>query len=261
MEQGLGGWIKLYRKIHNSSMYQQLTAIQRDVLIQCLLLANHESNEWEWKGNIYTCKPGQFITSLQSLKDVCAKDVSIQNIRTALLKLEKWQFLTNDSTKTGRLITIINWNTYQPRQYDTNNEINKQLTKHQQSTNKALTTNKNNKNDKNEKNDKNIFIQKKATIKTSVPEKFPVTNEMIEYARLKGLNNSIEKLESITEDFLNWHGARGNKFVDWNRAWQNWIKKHIEISKIRKKSNERYEKNFKRDHYSDGQPYPVDFNG
>ena len=29
------------------------------------------------------------------------------------MKLQKWQFLTNESTKSGRLITICNWDTYQ----------------------------------------------------------------------------------------------------------------------------------------------------
>ncbi|MGM0437519.1 MAG: DnaD domain protein [Bacillota bacterium] len=151
------GWIKLYRKIQESDMYQNLNSVQRDVMINCLLLANHKSKKWEWNGKIFKCKPGQFITSLSSLKDYCAKDVSIQNIRTAINKLEEWNFLTNKSTKTGRLITIINWGKYQGEDL----ELTKQSTNNQQSTNKALTTNKNVKNDKEtyiHKGDKKIEI-------------------------------------------------------------------------------------------------------
>ena len=107
------GWIKLWRKLLNSNMYKSLTAHQRDVMIQCLLLANHEEREWEWEGVVFECKPGQFITSLDSLKKLCAKNVSLKNIRTSLLKLEKWGFLANKSAKTGRLITICNWLSYQ----------------------------------------------------------------------------------------------------------------------------------------------------
>ena len=126
-------------------MYRALNSKQRDVMIQCLLLANHQGQEWEWNGEIYKCEPGQFITSLDSLKKVCGADVKTQSIRTALLKLEKWQFLTNQSTKTGRLITIINWDTYQGQE----EKLTKNSTKSQQSTNKELTTNKNVKNEKN----------------------------------------------------------------------------------------------------------------
>ena len=145
------GWIKLHRKMQNSDMYKNLNSVQRDVMINCLLLANHKSNKWEWQGEIFECDPGQFITSLSSLKEKCAKDVSIQNIRTAIDKLEKWDFLTNKSTKTGRLITICNWSKYQADENETNKATNNQLTKHQQSTNKALTTNKNVKNVNNDK--------------------------------------------------------------------------------------------------------------
>ena len=83
------GWISLYRKLQDSNMYKSLTSKQRDVLIQCLLMANHSENEWEFDGEIYKCKPGQFITSLESLVKNCAKDVSIQNVRTSINKLVK----------------------------------------------------------------------------------------------------------------------------------------------------------------------------
>ncbi|WP_132769797.1 hypothetical protein [Tepidibacillus fermentans] len=123
------GWIKLYRKILDSEMYQKLNSKQRDVMITCLLLANHNESKWEYKGEIYSVKSGQFVTSLESLKKHCASDVTIQNIRTALKKLETWGFLTNESTKEGRLITIVNWEFYQSGEDITNKETNKELTK------------------------------------------------------------------------------------------------------------------------------------
>ena len=139
------GWIKLYRKLLDSDMYQSLNSKQRDVMIQVLMKANHEEKTWEWNGKLYTCKPGEFITSLDSLRKACAKDVNTQNIRTALLKLEKWGFLTNESTKTGRLIRIVNWDIYQASEEQANKASNKELTKNQQTANKQLTTNKNDK--------------------------------------------------------------------------------------------------------------------
>lgn len=131
-----GNWVKLHRKIQRSQLYKRLNSKQRDVMVQCLLMANHEEKEWEWGGQIFKVQAGQFITSLKSLKKNCAKDVSHQNIRTALLILEKWSFLTNKSTKTGRLITVLNWAKYQTKE-----KANQQT--NQQTANKELTTNKN----------------------------------------------------------------------------------------------------------------------
>lgn len=159
------GWIKLHRKIQTSEMYLNLNSKQRDVMMQCLLLANHDGKKWFWGKEIYECKPGQFITSLESLTKLCGKDVKTQSVRTSLLILEKWHFLTNESTKTGRLITIINWGTYQNDDADTNKDTNKELTKSQQRANKELTTNKNVKNEKkiikeNKAKEKNKYIDK-----------------------------------------------------------------------------------------------------
>lgn len=149
------GWIKLHRKILSSDMYQSLNSKQRDILITLLLMANHKEKQWEYKGKIYTADPGQMVTSLESIKKNCAKDVTIQNIRTTLKKLETWGFLTNQSTKTGRLITIVNWRLYQDAEAETNKDDNKELTKNQQRANKELTTNKNDKRMiKNDKEDK-----------------------------------------------------------------------------------------------------------
>lgn len=154
----MSGWIKLYRKTLKSDMYKSLNSKQRDVMMTLLMMVNHKEKEWEWNGQIFKTKPGQVVTSIAKIKENCASDVSLQSVRTALLKLEKWGFLTNESTKTGRLITIVNWGVYQDGEDQTNKENNKELTKHQQRTNKELTTNKNDKNDKNVKNDKEEVV-------------------------------------------------------------------------------------------------------
>jgi hypothetical protein len=134
------GWVKLHRKILDSNMYKSLNSKQRDVMIAVLLIVNFEENEWEWESEVFKCKPGQRVTSLKRIADLCGCDVKVQSVRTALLKLEKWGFLTNVSTKTGRLITVVNWDRYQSQDEVANKDANRQLTKDQQSSNKELTT-------------------------------------------------------------------------------------------------------------------------
>ena len=167
-----GGWVKLYRELKSKSIWQLSSPEQKVVLITILLLANHEENKWEWKGEQFICKPGQLITSLNSLVRECGDGVSIQNVRTALDRFEKLGFLTNVSTKTGRLITVLNWEKYQGKDFVDNKGSNKEVTKSQQRPNKDLTTNKNDK--ECYKNDKEI---KKYNIPSEEQEDDVLTNE------------------------------------------------------------------------------------
>lgn len=148
------GWVKIYRELMYKPIWTQTTPEQKVILITILLKANYEENTWPHRGKLYNCKPGQFITSLESLAAECGKGVTIQNIRTAIKLFENLGFLTNQSTKSGRLITVVNWGKYQLEDDEPTNEV----TKSQQRTNKeptnSLTTNKEIKNDKNEKNKK-----------------------------------------------------------------------------------------------------------
>ena len=167
-----GGWVKLYRELKSKSIWQLSSPEQKVVLITILLLANHEENKWEWKGEQFICKPGQLITSINSLVRECGDGVSIQNVRTALDRFEKLGFLTNVSTKTGRLITVLNWEKYQGKDFVDNKGSHKEVTKSQQRPNKDLTTNKNDK--ECYKNDKEI---KKYNIPSEEQEDDVLTNE------------------------------------------------------------------------------------
>lgn len=133
----------MYRSIQEKAIWKFGTPEQKAVLITILLNVNHEESEWIWKGDKFICKPGQMITSLSSLAE--KSGVSVQNVRTALAKFEKFGFLTNESTKSGRLINVVNWAFYQSvEETSTNTETNSQ-----QRTSNELTSNKNNKNNKN----------------------------------------------------------------------------------------------------------------
>ncbi len=107
-----------------------------------LLMANYKENDVVVDGVRYTIMPGQMLTSLKSIKENCAKDVTIQNIVSCLLILKKAQFLTSKSTNRFRIITICKWEQYQ-------SQSTSQSTGSQQATNKQSTTNKKDKKDKN----------------------------------------------------------------------------------------------------------------
>lgn len=143
------GWIKLHRELLDKSIWTCSTPVQKVILITLLMMANHEGREWEFKGRRIKLQPGQFITSLPSIAKLAGDGVSIQNIRTALKRFAEYEFLTDESTDRGRLITICNWDRYQRGVEETNSQINRPLTDHQQPTNRPLTANNNNKKDNN----------------------------------------------------------------------------------------------------------------
>ena len=162
-------------------------------------------------------------------------------------KFVKWGFLTNESTKTGRLITIINWEAYQGNGNNINKDDNKELTKHQQRANKELTTNKNVKNDKNDKNDKNKrFI-------------VPTIEEIEKYCKER--NNQVNPLTFIDHYKSNGWMVGKNKMKDWKAAIRTWEQRNYggENGRTTGSTGSFREKAGRAK--SDEQPYPIDYEG
>ena len=143
------GWIKLHRELLNKSIWTCSTPAQKVILITLLMMANHEGREWEFKGRRIKLQPGQFITSLPSIAKMAGDGVSIRNIRTALKRFEEYEFLTDESTVNGRLITICNWERYQRGIEEGDRLTDRQVTDGWQTGDRRVTANNNNKNDNN----------------------------------------------------------------------------------------------------------------
>ncbi|MCK5175570.1 MAG: hypothetical protein KAR47_19400 [Planctomycetes bacterium] len=143
------GWIKLHRCLLDHPLWLNSTPEQRNVLTTLLLMANHAERHWEFNGRPYTCKPGQMVTSIPSIRERCGSHVSIQNVRSALKRFKKLGFLTDKSTGRSRLISICNWEFYQNNEIPSNSTANSKLTDTSQIANSEPTPNKNVKNEKN----------------------------------------------------------------------------------------------------------------
>ncbi len=149
------GWVKIYRNLKDKPIWKKSSPEHKTIFITLLLMANHDLKEWEWQGKKFKVNPGQFVTSIGSIIKECGKGISTQNIRSALARFKKLEFLTNESTKTGRLITIINWGSYQHQ----DKKPTKKPTDSQQRGNKEVTPNKNDKKDKKEPIQKISFLE------------------------------------------------------------------------------------------------------
>lgn len=139
-------------------------------------MANFDAREWEWKGEKYKVERGQFITSASSIIENCGQGITRQNVRTALKRFEKLEFLTYESTKKGMLITIVNWGLYQGNCDEPNQEPNQWVTKTQPRGNQGVTTKEERKKDKNDTNIYSAFFEEMWSLYPSKKGKGRISN-------------------------------------------------------------------------------------
>ena len=152
------GWIKLYRCLLDDPLWQCGTAEQKVILITLLLMANHAEKKWQWQGQPYTCRPGQMITSLASIQENVGSGITLHQIRYAIKRFECMGFLVSKGTKTGRLITVCNWERYQARDDSVAKDAAQIVPGSCQDSTQIVTPNKNVKNVKNEKKYPSSFL-------------------------------------------------------------------------------------------------------
>ena len=216
------GWVKIHRELLSKAIWKASTPEQKTILVTLLLMASHTKNEWEWGGNRFAVQPGQFVTSLDQISRNTGKGITIQNIRTSLKRFEKFGFLTNKSTKSGRLITIMNWYVYQGVNDSANIETNKGVTRSQQRPHTYQEV-------KNVKKESEKAVGGKRKVKTAIPKNYTLSKDHIEYAKGKGL--SSQEIEYEFESFTIYHRKQGSKFVSWFAAWQTWVRRHLDFKK------------------------------
>lgn len=159
--QELNGYIKLYRKLIQWGWYQD--NVVKSLFLHCLLMASFK--DFTWMGNCL--KAGQFITSYKSLSEELG--FSVQQVRTAIKKLESTEEITSKSTNKYTLITVLNWENYQVDEEPSNTVSNNPITNEQQTNNKRITNEQQHR--KNVKNYKNVKNVKNNNTRTREEEK------------------------------------------------------------------------------------------
>lgn len=104
------GWIKLHRKIFdNPKLWSDSDYMS--IWILMLLLATHAERPALFKGYNIKLKPGQFITGRNFLSE--KTKIHESKVQRILKYFEKSQQISQDTSNSNRLITIINWDFYQ----------------------------------------------------------------------------------------------------------------------------------------------------
>lgn len=214
------GFFKIHRCLFEHPIWQTSTPEQKVILITLIEMVNHKPGKWEWKGQQFEVDRGQTITSLPSICAECGKGVTIQNVRTALKRFEKYGFLTDESTERGRLITIVNYSKWQDDAPQANRHDNRQLTDNQQTPNRPLTANKNDKNDKNDKKDKKHTYGEMNNVR--------LTDEELEKLKKKFPYDYNKRIDDLSI----YISSKGDKYKSHYSTILSWSRKNNDAPKI-----------------------------
>lgn len=181
------GWIKIHRQIIDWEWYSDIPTCR--LFLHLLLIANHAPKKWQGQ----TIDKGELITSIGSLSEQTG--LTIQQVRTAILKLESTGEIEKTSTNKNTLIKVRNYGIYQGFDEYEQQTNNKQTTNEQQ-------TNNNKQEYKECKNDKNIYSSERTHARTRALKNCPnvlLTEEqeekLLEILSLDEYHNYIENLQ------------------------------------------------------------------
>lgn len=211
-------WDKGYHKDH-------LLWILMDYFIDH---ANHKDTKVYFQGcGLIPVKRGQHIFGTLQLAVFLGVDRS--RLRRKLKILETVGFSTIETTNRYSILTVINYDTYQPMQNEIDQQIGQPPTSHRPATDHQTTTPNNVKNVKN--------VKKKPKKNIRAPFTPPSIEDVKAYFRENGF--SEESAETFHKYYSNgeppWHDGNGKPVKSWKqKAVAVWFKdenKHLEGKK------------------------------
>lgn len=237
----MAGCIKLFRQFREWEWYQDEHV--KSVFIELLLTANYKVSRWKGR----TIERGQLVTSLGSLQ--IALGLSIQEIRTALEKLESTGEITKESTNKFSIITICNfdkWQTMNREEQQTNNKqitsqqqtSNNQITNEQQSNNNTLISKESNKEINNITHTTHVCAHEGESEKWFAQMKRQFTAWQADACRVLRIDQ--ETLATYIEDFEVECRAKNATHVSWEDITSHfidWARRQVEKQQIKQQKN------------------------
>lgn len=103
------GWIKIHRKLRKKSYYNKSHYVH--LWVELLLLASHGDTEFMWNGKTQKLNKGQFVTGRKQLSE--STGIPETSVERLLTFYEKDRQIGQQKNNKFRLITILNWESYQ----------------------------------------------------------------------------------------------------------------------------------------------------
>lgn len=214
----MNGWIKIYREITDHWIWKDPVKFQW--WIDILLNVNHEDAKVNLGYELYECKRGQTIRSLQKWAERwnCNKD----SARNFLRLLEKDGMILHESLSKTTRITVCNYDIYQHDLHEKKLKITRQ-------PNDGQTVSDPNKKDKElkEKNNKPIlFIDS------------PISDFSVFVKELSGYSKGKYKdadMNFYFEAVKNWSESRNKRMINWTATSAGFMIRDIHDNKFKRK--------------------------
>ena len=222
----MDGWLKLYRSILDSTVFQDAEVLK--VWIWLLCNVAFEQHDTICYGKVIHLKPGQIATGRKKIAQ--CTDLNENKVYRALTALKSLGNIEIKSTNKYSIITIVNWDKYQGENGNrTANEqqTNSKTTAEEQQDNSKRTQHKNGKNGKKEKN---IYI---CSFFQSVWDEYPkklgknkVTKAAMKQLEEAGMDTVMEAVRRYVEKIK--RDGTDEKYIMhgstfFNGAWKDYL--------------------------------------
>lgn len=185
------GWIKLHRSLLDWEWYDDSNTFR--VFMHILLKASHKDRMYRGK----KIEVGQVITGRQVL--AIEVGLSVQQIRTSLIKLESTNEITIETTTQGTVIQVVKYRDYQ--------QVTSKPTNEQPTSNQQVTTNK-----KEKKGKKERIHRAFNHLSISLNE----YNKLLEDYTPQQVNGTLDAIENFKQN---------KKYKSLYLTAKNWLKK------------------------------------
>lgn len=127
----LAGWIKLHRALADHHVASDPSSLA--VWVHLLMQANHAETKRQINGQVVIIKAGQLITSRKSLSEKTG--VQESKVERVLKMLQNEQQIEQHGTAKFRVISIVNWDSYQSGEQASEQQMNSKRTAYEQQMN------------------------------------------------------------------------------------------------------------------------------
>lgn len=202
---GKEGFFKVYRELFEKPIWLNSTSNQRSIFFAILYLANWKPNKWEWCGEEYICRPGEFITSHEKIRKASGRGITIDHVRTALETFQKLGYITIKSPKNKRggiKVIVNNWGLYQNNENPNETRLNPNTKPEQIPTIEEIEENKNKRKEEDISNSPSFEICK-TNSKTSASKNNTQQNEdssIVEFNDFEFKNEAAYRIREFTEE-------------------------------------------------------------
>ena len=202
------GWVSVHRSLQEKGWYKKSDYVH--LWLHILLKANHKDAEFWFNGQNVKVMRGQFITGRKQLaSDTGINESKVQRILNAF---ENEHQIEQLKTNRNRLITIVNYDSYQVSEQQTEQQVNNKRTTSEQQVN--TNNNDNNENKFSLQDFENEQVWKESLLLKHKLSPKSLNTALDDFITLEYFEPTTKSLPDIKRHFGYWLSKRVEDYID-----------------------------------------------